>query len=150
MSCEDLPTQSFVIVRFHDHQHLIGFEMFEGEVLVLCPLHVTDVGTDQSTEDRAPCGSRQSDAQDPPDGEARNHRQRQHDSPEKPDRSADGSAGAEIDEQLAIGVAFEGDVLTSPHGHAEAVATESGGDEIGDGLFGLVSSREDRCDVDVS
>ena len=139
-----------MIVRFHHDQHLVWFQMFEGEVLVLCPLHVADVGADQTTEDRAPCGARQSHAEDSSDGEARYRRQRQRDPPEQTDRRADGGPGAEIDEQLAIGVAFEGHLFTRPNGHTESLATESSGGEIGDGLLGLMSSRKDRCDVVVS
>ena len=71
MSCEDLTTQLFAFVRFHDHQDFVLAEIFEGEILVSIPFDVTDIGTDQSTEDRAPGRSDERDSENPPDGQTR-------------------------------------------------------------------------------
>lgn len=150
MSCEDLSTRLFVIVCFHDNYYFVVIQMLEGEVLVLSPLHVPDVGADQCTVDRAPPRSGERHTEDASDGQAWNHHHRQGDTSEETDRRAHRSARTEIDEEFTIGVSLKSDRITRAKSDTQPFTPESSGPQVGDRLFGSMTIGKDCGDVIVS
>ena len=150
MACEDLATQLFAFVIFHDHQDFFLGEVLEGEILVSCPLDVAEIGTDQTSEDRSPRGTGQRHRENSPDGEAGDHRHRQRDSAQHAKGCAGDRSGSGVEKEFAISVAFEHDLLTGSKSDAQAITTESGRLQVGDGFESGMAIRKDRGDVIVS
>ena len=150
MPCEDLATQLFAFVSFHDHQDFFLGEVLEREVLVSCPLHVTEIGADQASEDRSPRGTGQRNGQDSADGEAGDHRHRQRDSAQHAKGCAGDRSGSGVEKEFAISVAFEHDLLTGSKSNAQAITAEPGCLQVGNGFKSGVAIRKDRSDMIVS
>ena len=150
MSCEDLTTQLFAFVRFHDHQDFVLAEMFEGEILVSIPFDVTDIGTDQSTEDRAPGRSDERDSENPPDGQTRDQSKGERESTQKTDRRSDDRPRSRIERQLAIGISLEHDMFTGSKSNAQTFAPEPCCFEVSDHRFGNMTVGKDRSNMVIS
>ena len=124
--------------------------MFERQVLVLSPLHVTDIGSEDAAEDRSPDSTHQGDGENSSDGQTGNRRQRYGDPAQQADRRTDRRAHTDVSEEAAVGVALEDRVLPESQRNTQLFATETSSDQVSDGTFSSVLAGEDRSDVIVS